>query len=81
MYKLYGNLQGWRLLDQNENEDKIKNTLAGYFTRYDHIEYIIKKELIDRDEPYMSINTEEEFYQYMDSGKGYSLVRKNNNEK
>ena len=76
MYKLYGNLEGWKDLGTYKEEDSLKNTLASYFIRYDHIEYIIKKILIDRDEPYMSINTEEEFYQYMDSGRGYKLTKK-----
>ena len=67
MYKLYGNINGWKLLEVVEdNELELIRTMLEYVKNYMRAEFIIIKREKDMDIPYRSIQTEQELIEYIE---------------
>lgn len=67
MYRLYGNISGWKLLEVVEdNELELIKTMLEYVKNYMRAEFIIIKHEEDMDIPYRSIQTEQELIEYIE---------------
>ena len=67
MYRLYGNINGWKLLEVVEdNELELIRTMLEYVKNYMRAEFIIVKHENDMDIPYKSIQTEQELIEYIE---------------
>ena len=67
MYKLYGNISGWKLLEVVEdNELELIKTMLEYVKNYMRAEFIIVKHENNMDIPYRSIQTEQELIEYIE---------------
>ena len=67
MYRLYGNISGWKLLEVVEdNELELIRTMLEYVKNYMRAEFIIVKHENDMDIPYKSIQTEQELIEYIE---------------
>ena len=67
MYRLYGNISGWKLLEVVEdNELELIRTMLEYVKNYMREEFIIVKHENNMDIPYRSIQTEQELIEYIE---------------
>jgi len=67
MYRLYGNINGWKLLEVVEdNELELIRTMLEYVKNYMRAEFIIIKHENNMDIPYKSIQTEQELIEYIE---------------
>ena len=67
MYRLYGNISGWKLLEVVEdNELELIKTMLEYVKNYMRAEFIIIKREEDMDVPYRSIQSENELIEYIE---------------
>lgn len=67
MYRLYGNINGWKLLEVVENnEAELIRTMLEYVKNYMRAEFIIVKHEEDMDIPYRSIQSEQELIEYIE---------------
>ena len=67
MFRLYGNIEGWKLLKTDIDEIKIIKELGKYITEYKEINYLIIKHENNQDIPYMVIINEQQYYDYVNS--------------
>lgn len=65
MYKLYGNIEGWKELDQSNDEMDLVDTMGYYISNNCEINFIIKKETKDTDIIYKTIKTNKEYILYL----------------
>ena len=65
MYKLYGNIEGWKELDQSNDEMDLVDTMGYYISNNCEINFIIKKETKDTDIIYKTIKTHKEYILYL----------------
>lgn len=65
MYKLYGDIAGWKNLDKSENEQDIVDTLTDYVYQSKAIEYMIIEQKDNTDIPYKRISTLEDYLDYI----------------
>lgn len=67
MFRLYGNISGWKLLEVVEdNELELIRTMLEYLKNYMRAEFIIIKQEQDMDIPYRSIQSELELAEYIE---------------
>lgn len=71
MYKLYGNIAGWKLIDISKDEKDIIDTLTLYVENNHTMDYMIIKQLRDRDELYKCILNEQDYRNYLEE---YSIL-------
>lgn len=74
MYKLYGNVAGWRVLDISEKEKDIIDTMIDYSNDTNLYDYLITKTKGDRDTdykeaPYKRIIGKKQFKNYLEKYK------------
>jgi hypothetical protein len=65
MYRLYGNIAGWKNLDISENEKDIIDTLKDYVYQSKAIEYMIIEQRDNTDFPYKQISTLQDYFDYI----------------
>lgn len=65
MYRLYGNIKGWKLLKTTESETSILKCLKQYINDYNEINYIIIKNEYNADFPYKVIYNMVEYFNYI----------------
>ena len=61
MYRLYGNVAGWHLLDRCFNEVQLIETMTCISNRYNLYDYLVIEHLDNTDYPYKRIHNKEEF--------------------
>lgn len=69
MFRLYGNIEGWKFIRSHEDEFKIISTLGNYIKKYDEVHYIIIKNENNGDIPHRLILTKQDYYNYLEDYK------------
>lgn len=64
-YKVYGNINGWKEIDRTKDERDIIDTIGYYVGNTNRYEYLIILVEKDQDIPYKTINSREEYIQYI----------------
>ena len=64
MYKLYGDVAGWKELDRSNEEKEIIDTMDEYVSNKSTISFLIIEHSDYGDIPYKSIQSEEEYNEY-----------------
>lgn len=65
MYRLYGNIAGWKLIDRCFNEEQLINDMIDFSNKYNFYDYLIIEHLDNTDYPYKRIFNKEEFEQML----------------
>lgn len=66
MFRLYGNIAGWKLLDLGSEEFDMMATMEEYLQKDENICFIMIKTDENGDEPYKSIFGRESYVKYLD---------------
>lgn len=66
MYKLYGEIAGWKMLDISANEGDMLITMDEYLKDNEKIHFLIIKHENNTDEPYKSIRSMEDYVSYLE---------------
>jgi len=75
MYRLYGNINGWKLLEVVENNElELIRTMLEYVKNNMRAQFIIIKHDVDMDIPYRSIQSEQELIEYIEEYEERSVV-------
>lgn len=61
MYRLYGNIAGWKLLDRCITERDLIDYMIDFSNKYNFYDYLIIEHLDNTDYPYRRIFNKEEF--------------------
>lgn len=64
MFRLYGNIAGWKMLDLSGDEFDIIATMGEYLQENENICFLIIKQDQYGDEPYKSIRSVEQYMDY-----------------
>lgn len=64
MFKLYGEIAGWKLLDLGSDEFDMIATIGEYLQENENTRFLIIKSTDDGDEPYKSIRSMEQYIEY-----------------
>lgn len=65
MFRLYGDIKGWKLIKLSEDEFEIIDILGEYIKKYKQINYIIIKNEDGSDFTYKVIYRKEQYYEYL----------------
>ena len=65
MYKLYGNVAGWKKLDIATDERQIVSTMIDYSNKFNFYDYMIIQREQETDMIYKRIRSQEEFSSYL----------------
>lgn len=65
MYKLYGEIAGWKMLDISSNEGDILQTIGEYLSDSENMHFLIVKNENDTDEPYKAIRSIDDYVHYL----------------
>ena len=66
MFRLYGNIAGWKLLDLGAEEFDMMATMEEYLQNDENICFLLIKTNEYGDEPYKSVHGREEYVKYLD---------------
>lgn len=73
MYKLYGNVAGWKLLDNSKREKDIADTMISYANTFELYDYLITKAKGEgsdyKEAPYKRIIGKKQFTNYLEKIK------------
>lgn len=64
MFRLYGNIAGWKMLDLSADEFDIIATMGEYLQENENTQFLIIKSTENTDEPYKSIRSMEQYMDY-----------------
>lgn len=64
MFRLYGNIAGWKMLDLSGDEFDIIATMGEYLQENENTQFLIIKSTETTDEPYKSIRSMEQYMEY-----------------
>ena len=64
MFKLYGEIAGWKMLDLSADEFDIIATMGEYLQENENIRFLIIKSTDIGDEPYKSIRSMQQYIEY-----------------
>lgn len=64
MFRLYGNIAGWKMLDLSADEFDIIATMGEYLQENENTQFLIIKSTETTDEPYKSIRSMEQYMEY-----------------
>lgn len=65
MFKLYGNVAGWKKLDIATDERQIVSTMIDYSNKFNFYDYMIIQREQETDTIYKRIRSQEEFSSYL----------------
>ena len=65
MFKLYGNVAGWKKLDIATDERQIVSTMIDYSNKFNFYDYMIIQREQETDIIYKRIHNQEEFSSYL----------------
>lgn len=69
MYKLYGNVAGWKKLDIATDERQIVSTMIDYSNKFNFYDYMVIKRENNTDDIFLRVRNQEEFSSYMNEYK------------
>lgn len=75
MFRLYGNIAGWKLLDLGAEEFDMMTTMEEYLQKDENTCFLLIKTNEYGDEPYKSVHGREDYLQYVK--EYYSRIMKN----
>lgn len=65
MYRLYGNVAGWKILDESEEEIDIIDTIGRYIDNHSEINYMVIDDSKGYDDTIRTIHNKKQYMNYM----------------